>query len=1180
MGLAHTTTNLSYARNELIKVGESFVFDKVADMIWYMMTNDDISTASTAAQTIAVTDEDGGGYGLKISNTFTKVGAIAHKALWSDLTYTPSETGTACPIAVAGKVNLNGNLTYANDYAGLGWGVQGQIHVVEGTTFAGGTADPGSIYAGVRGTVTSAGTSTYTSGQICCFYGNMAIGQENAGDGADIRIYGMWLLGTGSGNLPQITAGLKISTGGTGADWNDKITTGIDLNDSTTGIDIDDATTGIDIGSCITGINLSGTQTTGIVIGSSVTTGISVDSATDSESTVTGSIHTDGGLGVAKKLYTGNKIVAACTQDGSAAAYTHASFALDVDVGSGSGENIYGMHITAATVNGDSTNIGNLMGLRVDARTLDAADDVDGLLCAGFFCVDPSDSTSEGYAYPLFLKIDDTGSSRANAPEAFFAMADAGYDGALPVYYLFDVGGSAFACPTGQHKLFYETTLRIMINGVISYIPISTEQNTYTTAAAVALTNTLTVGVDATGHDVKFYGDRTGSDFWWDEDGESNVGSLNLGTTTASEGVDLLVHGDTASNYLQWDCSVDDLLLKGTGTQFVVEGTANATTTTTGSIRTVGGLAVVMDTFLGGFLNIQASAAETLLDFVLETEWTGGTLINADFGDTTVLDANVIGMELDFNGNLAGVTDIDVIGYKLLLPALTQTANTTVITGFDLGTSGALVNETGTIVWRGLNIQLPEITETSGSIVATGLYITGATINATGTLNGILMTGTLSTGIDLSGVTATNDIVLQNSATITNGGAGTLTITEPLIEFVGAVTGDTSVDVTATAPTGAENAIAGFATPGATWASGEVNAVYGKVTVTLDSDGSTYSAAGGHFELEMVGNATSGLGLLAGCMVKFTSNLEEPNAILYLESYPTGSCDLSETPFITFCDYKAGSGVKSNTLFRIGDPVMGQAISTGSGKLSYNQTLRCSLYDTAIYLVTSTDQGQYTTAYPIVSTYAGGTALSFTATTAATSLKAITVETDTTATSGTHDCIYVDTTSSGAGSCSARGIYSRVEITGNLETNSSWPSAIYARLELENMTVNHVGACVQAMDIRIEDTSNAATMSVFDEFSVASFQSMQLGADLSAKHSQIIRLANNGTITWNAFMACHGNEKVKYLFRFSGCGGATPMLGINTLKNLHGGIIYSIKLYDAEEARDIYLIASTEPVAG
>ena len=44
MGLTTSTTNLLYARNELIKVGVSFTFDKVADMIYYMLANNDVTT--------------------------------------------------------------------------------------------------------------------------------------------------------------------------------------------------------------------------------------------------------------------------------------------------------------------------------------------------------------------------------------------------------------------------------------------------------------------------------------------------------------------------------------------------------------------------------------------------------------------------------------------------------------------------------------------------------------------------------------------------------------------------------------------------------------------------------------------------------------------------------------------------------------------------------------------------------------------------------------------------------------------------------------------------------------------------------------------------------------------------------------------------------------------------------
>lgn len=62
MGLAATTTNLSYARNEYIKTGVSFVFDKCADMIYYVMTNNDIAMTLTNTLTVGV---DGTGLDVK-----------------------------------------------------------------------------------------------------------------------------------------------------------------------------------------------------------------------------------------------------------------------------------------------------------------------------------------------------------------------------------------------------------------------------------------------------------------------------------------------------------------------------------------------------------------------------------------------------------------------------------------------------------------------------------------------------------------------------------------------------------------------------------------------------------------------------------------------------------------------------------------------------------------------------------------------------------------------------------------------------------------------------------------------------------------------------------------------------------------------------------------------------------
>jgi len=81
------------------------------------------------------------------------------------------------------------------------------------------------------------------------------------------------------------------------------------------------------------------------------------------------------------------------------------------------------------------------------------------------------------------------------------------------------------------------------------------------------LTGALTVGVDDTGHDVKFFGDTSGNYWLWDTsaDGTVQVGDSQL-TGALTVGVDGTGHnvkffGDTASQYMLWDQSTDELVL-------------------------------------------------------------------------------------------------------------------------------------------------------------------------------------------------------------------------------------------------------------------------------------------------------------------------------------------------------------------------------------------------------------------------------------------------------------------------------------------------------------------------------------------------------------------------------------------------------------------------------------------
>jgi len=95
---------------------------------------------------------------------------------------------------------------------------------------------------------------------------------------------------------------------------------------------------------------------------------------------------------------------------------------------------------------------------------------------------------------------------------------------------------------------------------------------------------------------------------------------------------------------------------------------------------------------------------------------------------------------------------------------------------------------------RGLSIDINGHGSDAADSTMSAIYLTSAN-TTTGVNTAVEIDGTWDTGIDLSGGTVTVDIKLQNSATITNGSADVLTITEPTITLVG------STAVTATTGT-------------------------------------------------------------------------------------------------------------------------------------------------------------------------------------------------------------------------------------------------------------------------------------------------------------------------------------------------------------------------------------------
>ena len=89
------------------------------------------------------------------------------------------------------------------------------------------------------------------------------------------------------------------------------------------------------------------------------------------------------------------------------------------------------------------------------------------------------------------------------------------------------------------------------------------EANLTFTGSALTCIGTVTVGVDNTGHDVKYFGATSGSYWLWDEDADGvvQIGTLTVGVNDA--GHDVKFFGNAASAYMLWDTSADDLILAG-----------------------------------------------------------------------------------------------------------------------------------------------------------------------------------------------------------------------------------------------------------------------------------------------------------------------------------------------------------------------------------------------------------------------------------------------------------------------------------------------------------------------------------------------------------------------------------------------------------------------------------------
>ena len=231
----------------------------------------------------------------------------------------------------------------------------------------------------------------------------------------------------------------------------------------------------------------------------------SIDTTTDSSSTTTGSFHTDGGVGIAKKLYVGTDL----DVDG-----TTNLDAVDID-GAVQIDNT-----VSVSTNGNGQDV-KFFGATSGAYMLwDAS--ADDLILAG----------------ASNLSIDNTTDSSSTTTGSFHT------DGGVGI----------------AKKLYVGTDLDVDGTSNLDAVDID---------GAVQIDNTVSVSTNGNGQDVKFFGATSGSYWHWDASADKviQVGSSQLtGALTVGvdgTGHDVKLFGDSAGAFMEWDQSADELELRG-----------------------------------------------------------------------------------------------------------------------------------------------------------------------------------------------------------------------------------------------------------------------------------------------------------------------------------------------------------------------------------------------------------------------------------------------------------------------------------------------------------------------------------------------------------------------------------------------------------------------------------------
>jgi len=272
------------------------------------------------------------------------------------------------------------------------------------------------------------------------------------------------------------------------------------------------------------------------------------------------------------------------------------------------------------------------------------------------------------------------------------------------------------------------------------------------------LGGTLTVGIDDTGQDVKFYGATSGKYWLWDEsaDGVVQQGTLTVGVDDT--GYDVKLFGATSGAYMLWDESADDLKLVGAA-----------------------GLTVAGDIDIDGTANLDIVDIDGAVDMATTALVTGVLTTTATQVATGgITSGSNILSDTDSTDSLGSTGVRWLKGWFDTLTAGTLTIG-----------SGSVTDSSGAISFGNENLTTTGIVTAAGTSVFTNLDISGdVDVDGTTNLDVVDIDGAvdMATTLGVTGVVTANAGVVVDEMTLD---ADTLTATD---DFIVDAVGDIVLD--------------------------------------------------------------------------------------------------------------------------------------------------------------------------------------------------------------------------------------------------------------------------------------------------------------------------------------------------------------------------------------------------